>query len=441
MKLDFDICKGGRVHNKKIIGMRYNHKDIYSLIGNYNAYTIEVTENGPKTINFDISDEYYYSEIDPYFDMGDGSKYYSNQLSYTYTEPGEYLIITSARIAGVIIRGTQPKVIAINGIRRDSISLEGAFSYCSKYPGETTYFSIKEFKPNNVNTKRVTNMKKAFYWCYYLTSLDLSDFNTSNVTDMSNMFYLCNELTSLDVSNFNTSKVIYMNGLFQHCELLTSIDVSNFDTSNVTDMSNMFFYCSSLTSLDLSNFDTSNVKDMSGMFAYCFNLPSIDVSNFDTSNVTDMTQMFNEYKGTELDLSNFDTSNVTDMDIMFAECRNLTSLDLSNFDTSNVTDMDRMFCNCELLTSLDLSNWDISNVTDMSYMFAGCTSLTTLLAPKNISSSLSLEDTHLNHDSLMSVINNLSTTSPDILILGDVLLSQLSTEEKQIALDKGWDLY
>ena len=93
------------------------------------------------------------------------------------------------------------------------------------------------------------------------------------------------------------------------------------------------------------------------------------------------------------------------------------------------------------METLDLSNWDISNVTDMSYMFAGCTSLTTLLAPKNISSSLSLEDTHLNHDSLMSVINNLSTTSPSILILGDVLLARLSTEEKQIALDKGWDLY
>ena len=193
MKLDFDICKGGRVAGKKIIGMRYNYKDIYSLIGNYNAYTVKIKEGGYTTVNFDISSEYYYSAIDPYFDMGDGTRFYENILSYTYKEPGEYLIITSARInrAGT----SSPEVIAVNGIRRDTINLESTFEH---------YLYVKEFAPQNVKTTRVTTMKNMFRDCWHnpnrileetdqYTSVhyivvDFSKWDTSNVTDMSGMF-------------------------------------------------------------------------------------------------------------------------------------------------------------------------------------------------------------------------------------------------------------
>ena len=37
----------------------------------------------------------------------------------------------------------------------------------------------------------LTNTNKMFYDCFYLTSLNLSNFNTNNVTDMSSMFYGC----------------------------------------------------------------------------------------------------------------------------------------------------------------------------------------------------------------------------------------------------------
>ena len=153
--------------------------------------------------------------------------------------------------------------------------------------------------------------------------------DTSKVTDMSGMFYYCYNLTSLDVSSFNTSKVIDMSGMFKYCSGLTSLDVSSFDTSNVTQMYYMFYDCSGLESLTLSNFDTSNVTNMSYMFWSCSGLTSLDVSSFNTNMVTKMSSMFQN-------------------------CANLESLDLSNFDTSKVTDMSNMFLHNAKLSTIKM---------------------------------------------------------------------------------------
>lgn len=411
MKLDFDICKGGRFNQKKIIGIRFNGMDIYSLIGNYNAYTVEVTESGPKTVNFDISSEYYYSEIDPYFDMGDGTKYYSNQLSYTYKEPGTYLIITSARIDRTM--GSCPEVIAVNGIRRDTISLENAFE---------RYTHVDEFAPQNLKTTRVTTMKNMFRDCWHnpnrileetdrYTSVhcivvDFSKWDTSNVTDMSGMFsapnlpynYRCTFVPS----GLNTSNVTNMSGMFynynsdydsdysdpKNCD---GISFDSFDTSNVTDMSEMFRGISQ-SALDIGHFNTKNVTTFKNMFYasgfawkhYYFdennkliNIPP-DFSKWDTSNATDMSGMFYECKVESLDLNNWKVHNVTDMSNMFYWCNKLESLSLSNWNTNNVTNMNQMFYNCTSLTSLNLSGFRTSNVTNMCHMFFGCTELTSL---------------------------------------------------------------
>lgn len=92
----------------------------------------------------------------------------------------------------------------------------------------------------NIDTSNVTNMKRMFYGCSGLTSLDLSNFDTSNVTDMGSMFYGCKNLTSLDLSSFNTSNVTNMSYMFSGCSGLTSLDVSSFNISNVTNTESMF---------------------------------------------------------------------------------------------------------------------------------------------------------------------------------------------------------
>ena len=349
MKLDKDICSGGRLNKKNITGIRYNGIDIYSIIGYYNAYTVEILPDGDKTVHFDnFQSSYYYNrKKDPYFNMGDGSIFYEDISSYTYTAPGTYLIITS----GEIKQSTSSnkyylnyRVIAINGMRRDIKRTYNVYNYDS----------LVEFIPENVNT--------------------------SNVIDMSSMFWSCNALALLDVSKFDTSNVTSMKMMFSDCQSLTSLDVSGFDTSNVTDMKMMFSDCQSLTSLDVSGFDTSNVTDMDFMFSSCYLLTELDTSKFNTSNVTTMTCMFNACSLlTNLDVSGFITDNVTSMNGMFNGCTNITELDLSKFNTTNVTDMTDMFRYCSNLITLNISNFDICNTSDMyvqtTGMLFGCYNL------------------------------------------------------------------
>ena len=187
-----------------------------------------------------------------------------------------------------------------------------------------------------LNTSKVTNMSKMFYYCRNLTTIPLLD--TSNVTDMDGMFWECTRLTTIPL--LDTSNVTDMQYMFYECTYLTTIPELN--TSKVTNMGNMFDHCSNLTTIPL--LDTSNVVKMYCMFYYCTNLTTIPELN---------------------------TSKVTNMGSMFYYCRNLTTIPL--LDTSNVTDMNRMFVYCKNLTTIPLL--DTSKVTNMGNMFSDCTHL------------------------------------------------------------------
>lgn len=437
MKLDFDICKGVRFNNKKVIGIRLNGIDLYSLIGNYNAYTVEITSRAKKVL-FDTSSDYYYSRIDPYFDMGDGTIYYKDVTSYTYNTPGTYLIITSARIDRTTkystLDGDRPKVLAINGIRRDTVHLDNAFVNCG---------GNLEFTPIRLNTSRLISAKKTFYNCVGGNNLylDLSNWDTSSLTDVSDMFhidadmfYYDSNFEMIDTTGWDTSHITNMSGMFYNNDCLNGIlGIENWDTGSVIDMSNMFYGCDSLIlpktisnwdtskvqnfknmfydmrslgrndyagdyTVDFSLWDTSSAKNMNGMFYGCTYLETLSLP-WKTSNVTDMSYMFESCnKLTSIrGLSNWDVSKVESMEGMFAFCGNLSSLDtskwvtssainmsrmfqclnvsslyVSSFDTSNVINMSSMFSSCYNLTSLNVSNFNTENVTNMSYMFQNC---------------------------------------------------------------------
>ena len=228
-----------------------------------------------------------------------------------------------------------------------------------------------------LNTANVTNMRRMFYYCSSLTSLDVTHFNTAKVTDMSYMFYSCSSLTSLDVTHFNTANVADMSYMFYSCSSLTSLDVTHFNTANVADMNGMFSNCSKLTSLDVTNFNTANVTDMSFMFCNCVALTSLYLTNFNTEKVTNMERMFIGCSALlSLDVRNFNTANVTDMSYMFSGCVVLTSLYLTNFNTEKVTDMDRMFSRCKALTTIYASSKFVTTqVSNSSSMFYNCEKL------------------------------------------------------------------
>ena len=229
-----------------------------------------------------------------------------------------------------------------------------------------------------VNTSNVATIKRLFYNCQALTSIDVSNFNTSKVTDMSAMFYHCLTLSNINVSNFNTEKVTNMSSLFNGCTQLTNLDLSNFNTANVKDMSAMFYSCGQLKTLTLGeNFKTAAVTNMGHMFYHCDMLEEIDLSTFDTSKVTNMEMMFSYCKSlTELDLSNFNTAIVTNLQNMFYYCSGLTTLDVSKFSTANVTNMSQMFTGCPRLTSIYVGEgWNTVNVPESQTMFGNCVAL------------------------------------------------------------------
>ena len=82
-------------------------------------------------------------------------------------------------------------------------------------------------------------------------------------------------VSTFKFSHFTTADNISLSQLFYYCIYLTSLDVSKFDTSKVTDMDYMFASCNSLTSLDVSSFDVSNVTTMRYIFAYSTNITTI----------------------------------------------------------------------------------------------------------------------------------------------------------------------
>ena len=108
--------------------------------------------------------------------------------------------------------------------------------------------------------------------------------------------------------------------------------------------------------------------------------------------------------------------------------------------------MEGMFAGCTSLTSVpDLSASRVGYYYDALFStFYGCSNLTYLGGFKYLKWSLSLSDSPLlTYDSLMNVINNLSS---DVIGYGTTLelnresLKKLSDEDIMIAMNKGWNI-
>ena len=351
---------------------------------------------------------------------------------------------------------------------------------------------------SSFDTSNVTTMFGMFSDCEKLTSLDLSKFDTSNVTNMTQMFLRCNQLKKLDLRNFDTKNVTTMSNMFYLCGLLNELRLDNcsYDTVNAIINSEgfptnelsggRFIYCNREFIADLTNptnwifigvdsVEPEPEEPVDPDVPVDPDEPDVPVdpdvpvepnpdeslyidgqfknSTATTINVlvdethTNLKQMFYgcESLTTINGIENWDTKNVTDMESMFYNCKSLIELDLSCLDTNNVTDMYRTFCGCESLTTLNISNFDVSKLTailSIYQIFTRCYALTNLQAPQNINKNIDFSDCSLlTHDSLMDIINNLSTvTSTKTLTLGTTNLAKLTDAEKAIAINKGWTL-
>ena len=250
---------------------------------------------------------------------------------------------------------------------------------------------------------------------------EIPTLNTENLTTMYSFFAGCQNLTN--IPNINTSKVTNMSTMFNGCKKIETIPALN--TSKVTDMSGMFSECPAL--IEIPELDTSNVTTMTSMFNRCTNLKTIPTMN--TNKVTNMASMF-YYSGITT-IPELNTSNVTSVYNMFYSCLDLITIPKLNFE--NVNNVSGFLTGAESVVNIGgfenlgkayLTNKS-ANYSNYGLVLTNCSKLT--------------------HDSLMNIINNLydiktKGCQAQRLQLGPTNLAKLTDEEKQIAINKGWNV-
>ena len=269
-----------------------------------------------------------------------------------------------------------------------------------------------------------------------------------------NDYYYTNDTYSGGIRNYikeiptlNTENLTTMYAFFAGCQNLTNIP--NINTSKVTNMSTMFNGCNKIKTIPALN--TSKVIDMSGMFSECPSL--IEIPELDTSNVTTMSSMFNRCKNLKT-VPTMNTNKVTSMALMFSYSGITT---IPELDTSKVTSVYNMFYSCSGLITIPKLNFE--KVNNVSGFLSGASNVVNIGGFENLGKAYLTDKSanytnyglvltncsKLTHDSLMNVINNLydiktKGCQAQRLQLGPTNLAKLTEEEKQIAIDKGWNL-
>ena len=332
MRLDKDICLGGRLNGKDIFGIKYNGYVLYKNI----LYL-------PR----EFAGESDITEV-------------TTMVNETHTDLSRMFInCTNLTTINRMDEWNTSNVTTMNRM----------FSVCS---------SLTTLDLSNFDTSNVTDMYQMFGNCTSLISIDVSSFDTSSVTNMWGMFGACNALIELDLSNFNTSNVTDIGYMFNGCQNLEKLNLSNFDTSNVSNTTWLFQSCKNLKELRLDNCDRNTIIkliDDTGLPITADNVVLTRKIYVNPDNVYDLTPpedwIFVDSSGEEIIPPNL---------YEVGEFKNNTSItEVSTLVTSDHTDLSNMFSGCSnLITINGMNQWDTSNVTNMASMFWSCYNLTAL---------------------------------------------------------------
>lgn len=231
---------------------------------------------------------------------------------------------------------------------------------------------------SNWNTSKATNMSCMFRNCEHLTTIiGLEDLDVSNVTTFHRMFYGCYFMQSINISNWNTEHVNITSGMFEKCWRLTNIQgIEHLNMRHVVDTTEMFKECWEIKSLQLT-WQTDSFHKIGHMFWQCFELSRIDgINQWNVENVEFMNDMFYECESlVYLNLDNWNVSNVKITTRMFSGCLKLISLNISRWTPKTILITEDMFEGCWSLRTIDLSNWDTSKLVRIRGMFANCINL------------------------------------------------------------------
>jgi hypothetical protein len=292
-----------------------------------------------------------------------------------------------------------------------------------------------------------------FFGCENLQNIP--PLTTSSITDFGSFFYNCKSLKVLPSMNFANATILSY--AFFGCESLKSIPL--IDTSNVTTML-YAFSASGLETIPLLN--TSKVTSFQLAFKDCKSLkyvPAIDVSL-----ATTVQDMFNSCEKLEKVDIVWNMPNCTGVFQLFLYCYKLKYVKspIQPKATGVPTTMYNIFNNCHSLINLpmvDLSYngnnnsilnncqgveivpaFDIGNTVNINNQtFIQLLQLRKFLCI-NIRYSLWLENTLLNRNAIITIFNNLVTTTGQTLTLSSPYVGELTQADKDIALNKGWAL-
>ena len=279
-------------------------------------------------------------------------------------------------------------LIKLNDMRKmfyncNSLTSINFTNFMSEYSINTSYlfyncYSLDIFINNSIQIIKTEDMKYMFYNCSQLEDIDLTNFEIANSANLSYAFYNCKKLTNIQL-NKNSFFPSDMQNMFYNCSSLISINLPQYKNDKPINMTRMFYNCYKVQSIDFETDSLFYPNDLHATFYNCTSLSRLDIKNkFITDNVIDMSYLFYNCSGlSTLDL-NFSNLLTKNMRGTFQNCKLLTTLELSNFYTPNAEIMWDMFRGCSSIKSLDLKSFDTSKVTDMESMFEECSSFSTL---------------------------------------------------------------
>lgn len=202
-----------------------------------------------------------------------------------------------------------------------------------------------------------------------------------------------------------------------------------------------------ITELDLSVVGGDNLKNLNNFLNGCTNLTKIKgVSNFE--NIDNIAQISSMLNNTPLLVDDgglhslpFTSAITTYVSSCFYRC-GLPTIDISRWTVKFAGSMSQFMRDCAA-TTINLSNQDFSNVSGMSSTaFSECFNLENVICTNTIFPSANFEyfgnSGKISKESITTMFNQLPTVTSATVKINGTVLSSLSSEELEIATNKGW---
>jgi len=321
--------------------------------------------------------------VDVTIKWGDGSVKYFNTDSPThiFTSAGLYDItltgnadIFSFESYADSVTQTALEVVTYNSgfIAKNIV---GAFANC---------ISLVSANINELPTSSLTtpSLKRFFYKCYNMDTVESASLDTSNITSLEEMFYSCQDITDIELHDWDVSKVTSFRAFAYQCSSLKYLKTFVWDTDSATDFSYFAANCSALQYIQVGHWKMSKVTTIASFASNCAILPNLNLQLWDTSSLIRADWFLgNCHKMYDIRVGDWDVSKVERFDYFIYNCYDLLRIvdydSTLNWVTTACTDMENFANQCSTLETEMPSSvfWGNANITSFSNAFAACTSI------------------------------------------------------------------